>query len=244
MKISVLTMFPEMFDSFARSVLVERAAERDLLELEIIDIKDYAGGSYRHIDDSPFGGGAGMVIRCAPVIEALETIGNENSHTVMFAPSGTPYTQAKVHEFEKKEHIILICGHYEGIDARVNGYCDEFISMGDYVLSGGEIPAMAVIDSLVRLIGTIRRASTEEESFENGLLEYPQYTRPAEYRGMKVPEVLLSGNHGAIERWRMKESLKQTLKVRPDLIEQRLLTTEEKEILEEIENEKDEVQFK
>lgn len=238
MRITVLTMFPEFFDSFLSSVLVARAVSRGLLTLEILDIKDYADGSFRHIDDSPYGGSAGMIMRCEPLIRCLESVSDANSRTVMFMPGGQPYTQNKVHEYTETEHLILICGHYEGIDARVNSFCDEFISVGDYVLSGGEIPAMAVIDSITRLLGTIRHESTQEESFEDGLLEYPQYTRPPVFRDMEVPPVLLSGNHGAIERWRLKESLRLTQKIRPDLLENRILSQTEKVLLEEIEDEK------
>lgn len=236
MKITVLTMCPEIFEGFAQSVLVRRASDRNMLELKISDIRDYAKGSFRHIDDSVFGGGAGMLMRPEPVIDALEACRDENSHTVLFAPGGNTYDQKKAHEFCGLDHLILICGHYEGVDARVNAYCDELLSIGDYVLSGGEIPAMAVIDSIVRLLGTIRSASTEEESFENGLLEYPQYTRPADFRGMKVPAELLSGNHEKIRLWRLKESLKRTLEARPDLIAAKELSEEEKLLLEEIMN--------
>ena len=238
MKITVLTMCPEIFTGFLQSALVARAAQRKTLELEIVDIRDYAEGSYRHIDDSPFGGGAGMIMRPQPLIDALEAVRSANSHTVLFAPGGNTYDQKKVHEYKELDHLILICGRYEGIDARVNAYCDELLSMGDYILSGGEIPAMAVIDSIVRLLGTIRQVSTEEESFENGLLEYPQYTRPADFRGMPVPEVLLSGNHEKIRRWRLKQSLKRTMAERPDLLQNRCLSEEEKSILREIENER------
>lgn len=237
MRITVLTMCPQVFSGFLESDLCARAVKRQLLQLEIIDIREYTKGSFRHIDDSPFGGGAGMIIRCEPVINALEAVGNESSHTVLFAPGGSTYDQKKVREYLNLDHLILICGHYEGIDARVYPYCDELVSMGDYILSGGEIPAMAVIDSLVRLMGTIRTESTENESFENGLLEYPQYTRPASFRNQEVPEVLLSGNHEKIRRWRLKESLRRTLKERPDLIEKKNLSGEEKILLEEIQNE-------
>ena len=176
-----------------------------------------------------------MIMRCQPVLDALEECRKENSYTVLFAPSGNVYNQKKVHELTQKEHLILICGHYEGVDARVYEECNELLSIGDYVLSSGVIPSMAVIDSIVRLLGTIRTESTEDESFESGLLEYPQYTRPAEYKGKKVPDVLLSGNHEKIRLWRMKESLKRTRQVRPDLLENRLLNKEEKKLLEEIE---------
>ena len=221
MRITVLTIFPEFFDSFLDSVLVKRAAERGLLEVEIRDIKDYADGSFRHIDDSPYGGGAGMIMRCEPLIGCLEAVKTGNSHTVMFMPGGVPYTQDKVHEYTGMDHLILICGHYEGIDARVNSYCDEFISVGDYVLSGGEIPAMAVGDSLARLLpGVLKEGSLEEESFSKGLLEYPQYTRPADYHGEKVPEVLLSGNHEAIAAWRREQAVELTRRFRPDLMKE------------------------
>lgn len=237
MKITVLTMCPQVFSGFLESDLTARAIKRNLLDLEIIDIREYTEGSFRHIDDSPFGGGAGMIMRCEPLINALEAVKSENAHTVLFAPCGNTYDQKKVHEYLNMDHLILICGHYEGIDARVYPYCDELLSMGDYILSGGEIPAMAVIDSLVRLLGTIRRESTMEESFENGLLEYPQYTRPASFKGMDVPEVLLSGNHEKIRLWRLKESLKRTWKERPDLIEKKNLTHEEEILLAEIKEE-------
>lgn len=238
MKITVLTMCPEIFRGFLDSPLVARAVQRRTLELEIIDIRDYADGSFRHIDDSPFGGGAGMIMRPQPIIDALEAVRSETSHTVLFAPGGNTYDQKKVRVYKEKDHLILISGRYEGIDARVNAYCDELLSVGDYILSGGEIPAMAVIDSIARLLGTIRQASTEEESFENGLLEYPQYTRPAEFHGMQVPEVLLSGDHEKIRRWRLKKALERTLAQRPDLIQNRELNEEERRVLEEIENER------
>ena len=238
MKISVLTMCPEFFESFLKSTLVARAASRQLLDLEIIDIREFADGSFRHIDDSPYGGGAGMIMRAQPLISALESVRTADSHVVLFAPAGNTYTQKKAHEYQQKDHLILICGHYEGIDARVYPYCDELLSIGDYVLSGGEIPAMAVIDSIVRLLGTIRAESTEEESFESGLLEYPQYTKPRSFRGADVPEVLLGGNHEKIRRWRLKESLKKTAEMRPDLIASRQLSEEEKILLKEIEEER------
>ncbi len=239
MRITVLTVCPEVFDSFEESVLVKRARERGLLDLNITDIRNYAGGSFRHTDDSVYGGGAGMILKCAPVFKALQAVRTEHSHTVLFTPSGSVYDQKKVHAFAEMEDLVLIAGHYEGFDARILEEADEEISMGDYILSGGEIPAMAVIDSIVRLLGVIRDESTEEESFENGLLEYPQYTRPADYEGRKVPDVLLSGDHEKIRVWRLKQSLKLTKERRPDLLEKRVLSEEEKDLLQEIEEETD-----
>ena len=237
MIIDVLTVCPEVFISFQESVLIRRARERGILEVRITDIRDFADGSFRHVDDSVYGGGAGMILKCGPVISALESLRKDESHTVLFSAAGEPYTQKKAREYAGLDHLILIAGHYEGFDARILDEADEQICMGDYILSGGEIPAMAVIDSIVRLLGVIRPESTEEESFENGLLEYPQYTRPYEFRGKKVPDVLLSGDHEKIRRWRLKESLRLTQQNRPDLLEQKELTDEEKDLLEEILNE-------
>ena len=237
MIIDVLTVCPEVFASFQESVLIRRAREREILEVRVTDIRDFADGSFRHVDDSVYGGGAGMILKCGPVISALESLRTDLSHTVLFSAAGELYTQKRAREYAGLEHLILIAGHYEGFDARILDEADEQICMGDYILSGGEIPAMAVIDSIVRLLGVIRTESTEEESFENGLLEYPQYTRPYEFRGKKVPDVLLSGDHEKIRRWRLKESLRLTRQKRPDLLEQKELTDEEKDLLEEILNE-------
>ena len=232
MKITILTMFPEMFESFMDAPLIKRASERHLAEIETIDIKEYAGGSFRHIDDSPYGGGAGMIMRVQPVLDALESAKTENSHTVLLAAAGKPYTQKDAHRLLKEEHLILIAGHYEGIDVRVYSHADELVSTGDYIVSGGELPAMSIADSLIRLLdGVIRTDSTEDESFENGLLEYPQYTKPADYNGEKVPDVLLSGNHEKIAAWRHEQSLLWTEKYRPDLLENYPLTEEDMEIL-------------
>ncbi len=236
MKISILTMFPEMLDSLKQAPIVVHACRKGIVEIEIVDIREYAEGSFRDIDDSPYGGGAGMILRCAPVLKALQAVKDAGSYTVLSAAAGSPYTQKKAHEFAAKDHLILICGHYEGIDARVYDHVDEMVSIGDYIVSGGEYPAMIIADSIVRLLdGVIKKESTEEESFENGLLEYPQYTKPAEYEGAKVPEVLLSGNHEKIRQWRKKESLKMTLQYRPELLKKTELDEEEKKMLAEIE---------
>lgn len=235
MKITILTMFPEMIASLQNAPIVMHACKKGIVALEIVDIRDYAEGSFRDIDDSPYGGGAGMILRCAPVLKALHAVKDEHSYTVLSAAAGTPYTQQKAHEFAAKDHLILICGHYEGVDARINAAVDETVSIGDYIVSGGEYPAVIIADSIVRLLdGVIKKESTEEESFEHGLLEYPQYTKPAVYEGQAVPEVLLSGNHEKIARWRKKEALRMTLQYRPELLDQLSLSEEEKELLEEL----------
>jgi tRNA (guanine37-N1)-methyltransferase len=237
MTISVLTIMPELFGSFLQAPVIARAIRNGVLEVKIIDIREYAPGSFRHIDDSPFGGGAGMVMRCQPVLDALRACNNKD-RTIILSPAGKPYTQKKAHELSSAGHLVLICGHYEGMDARIYPHADEQISIGDYVLTGGEIAAQVIIDSIARLLpGSLRDESTQEESFENGLLEYPQYTQPALWRGRKVPEVLLSGHHERIRIWRLKESLRETLRFRPDLLEKKPLTGEEARLLEEIREE-------
>ena len=235
MKISVQTIFPDQFDSFLNHPLVRRAIRNEQLTVRIIDIKEYADGSFRHIDDSPYGGGAGMILRCEPVYRCLDEIRTAASHTIAFTPGGTVYSQADAHRLAGTEDLILLCGHYEGFDARIMNAVDEQLSVGDYVLSGGELPAMTVIDSIVRLLeGTLKPESTGEESFEHSLLEHPQYTRPADFRGMKVPEVLLSGHAEKIRIWKRKESLRATRNSRPDLLEKAALTDEDQILMEEL----------
>ena len=236
MKISVLTIFPESFESFLSTPVVKRALDKGLAEIEIVDIRRYAGGSFRHIDDSPYGGGPGMIMRCQPVLDALAAVSGPESRTVMLSPKGQRYDQKCARRFAQTEHIVLLCGHYEGIDARVEPYFDEQISLGDYILTGGELAAQVIIDSVVRLLkGTLRDSATTDESHENGLLEYPQYTHPAVYNGAAVPEVLLSGNHQAIEDWRRTQALLVTRQNRPDLFEAYSLSDYEKELLEKAE---------
>ena len=250
MKITILTMFPQLFDGFRDGPVVQRAIRKGILELEIVDIKEFAPGSFRHIDDSPFGGGAGMVMRCQPVLDALRSVrgsaesgsaesgsavSSRNTIVAALSPAGRQFTQKQAHRLSELDHLILICGHYEGMDERIYRHVDEEISIGDYVLTGGEIAAMAVSDAVIRLLpGALRSESTSEESFENGLLEYPQYTQPAVCEGEAVPEVLLSGNHARIRRWRLKESLRRTMERRPDLLEGRQFTEEEIALIEEI----------
>ena len=220
MRITVLTIFPEMFGDFMKEPVIARALSRNLAELEIVDIKRFAGGSFRHIDDDPYGGGPGMVMRCGPVLDALESVRTPESFTAVMTPAGRRYTQKTAREFSALEHLILICGHYEGLDERILDHADGIYSIGDYVLTGGELPAKVVMDSVIRLLpGVLRAEATEEESFEQGILEHPQYTKPADWKGERIPEVLLSGDHGKIEAFRRQEALRITRERRPDLME-------------------------
>ena len=220
MRIDILTLFPDMFAPLRESI-IKRAVDDGKIEINIINIRDFALPPHYRCDDEPFGGGAGMVMLCDPIFKAIESVQTVKSKIFYMSPRGKVFQQAMAREMINYEHIILLCGHYEGIDQRVIDYFNiEELSIGDYVLTGGELPAMVVADSIIRLIpGVIREESTEEESFSTNLLEYEQYTRPAEYRGMRVPEVLLSGHHKNIEIWRKEQSLEITKKNRPDLFE-------------------------
>lgn len=219
MRIDILTLFPEMFSPLKESI-IKRAVEDGKIEINITNIRDYANPPHYRCDDMPFGGGAGMVMMCEPLFKAIEAVKKDNSKIFYMSPRGKVFNQAMAREISSFEHIILLCGHYEGIDQRVIDYFNiEELSIGDYVLTGGEIPAMVVADSVIRLIpGVIREESTIDESFSENLLEYNQYTRPAEFMGMKVPDVLLSGHHKNIEEWRKAQSIEITKKNRPDLL--------------------------
>ena len=238
MKITVLTLFPEMYHDFLNTSIIGRAIRRGLVEVECVQIRDFALDHYKHVDDRPFGGGKGQVMKCQPVLDALDSVKTPVSHTIMMAPSGTTLTQKKARELSHMEHLIILCGHYEGIDARVNSYMDEMISIGDYVLTGGEIASMVVMDSVIRLLkGSISDGSADDESYENGLLEYPQDTQPADYNGDMVPEILLSGHHAKIEEYRIEQSLLLTKEKRPDLFEKHVFTEQETKILKKLEKE-------
>lgn len=235
MRITVLTLFPEMFESVLKTSIVGRAAANGIVDVDFVQIRDFAHDRYRHVDDTPFGGGAGMVMKCQPVLDALDSVRTPSSHTVIMSPAGTRFSQKKAHEFAKMDHLILLCGHYEGLDARIVSHVDEEISIGDYVLTGGELASMVIIDAVTRLLkGAIREDSAAEESHENGLLEYPQYTQPADYKGDRVPAVLLSGNHAKIREWRVAQSLLLTEKRRPDLYEKHVFSEEEKKVLKKL----------
>lgn len=232
MKITFLTVCPDVFASFFKLPLIERALKRGLLELSVVDIREYAGGSFRHIDDSPCGGGVGMILRFDTVMKALEKNKGENARVILLSPKGKLYSQEKARELSKEEEIVIICGHYEGVDRRVENHTDEIISIGDYVLSGGESAAIVILDSIVRLFdGIIRKGAVDDESHSEGLLEYPQYTKPIEYMGERVPDILLSGNHKEIERWRRKNALLDTKRMRPDLFEKYRLSIEDEKLI-------------
>ena len=219
MKYTVLTLFPEMFELLNESI-IGRAKEKGLINIELVNIRDFSKDKHKKVDDTPYGGGAGMVIRPDVVYDAYKSIDDNKAKVIYLSPKGTKLNQAKVKELSKENHIILLCGHYEGIDQRViDKIVDEEISIGDYVLTGGEIPAMVLIDSVSRYVdGVLGDKSTEEESFSDGMLEYPQYTRPEIFLGENVPEILKSGHHENIEKWRREKSIEITKAKRPDLL--------------------------
>lgn len=237
MKIDVLTLFPEFFETLVDFSIVGRALESGLFSFSTVNIRDFSKDKHKRVDDYPFGGGPGMVMKPEPIYDALLSVKDKNTYVIYLSPQGNLYNQEMAKVLSNKEHIVLICGHYEGIDNRiVENFVDMELSIGDYVLTGGEIPAMVIIDSIVRLLPGV--LSSEEsyidESHYNGLLEYPQYTRPREFNGFEVPDVLLSGNHEKIHKWRKYQSLKNTYMKRPDLMKKRNLSKEEMDMLEEI----------
>ena len=239
MKITILTIFPEMFESVLNSSILGRAREQGLVEVECVDIRPFSDRKHKNTDDYPFGGGAGMVMLAQPIMDAMKHVTGENfsGRRIYMGPRGTTLTTAKARELAKEEHLVLLCGHYEGVDQRALDACiDEEISIGDYILTGGEMAAMVLTDAVSRFIPGVLGSgeSAEEESFSDGLLEYPQYTRPRELNGMEVPEVLLSGDHAKIKAWRRQESLRATKKFRPDLLDKAELTAKEKKLLEEL----------
>ena len=219
MKFDVLTLFPEMFDILKQSI-IGRAQEKELIDINLINIRDFSTDKHKKVDDTPYGGGAGMVMMPDVVDRAYQSIKTKNAKVIYMSPQGKTLNQKKVEDLAKQEHLIILCGHYEGIDQRIlDKIVDEEISIGDYVLTGGEIPAMVLIDSVSRYVeGVLKKDSIKEESFSNGLLEYPQYTRPEVFNGVKVPEVLLSGHHEKINKWRKQKSFEITKKKRPDLL--------------------------
>ena len=221
MKIDILTLFPESFAPFKESI-ISRAQKAGTIEINIINIREFSRDKHKKCDDAPFGGGAGMLMSVQPIFDAVKSVLTNKSKVVFPSPAGKVYNNKMAKELAEFEHLIFICGHYEGIDERLIKIFDaEEISIGDYVLTGGEIPSMVIIDSLLRFVpNVLKEGSLEEESFSNGLLEYPQFTRPQVFEGMRVPEVLLSGNHAEIKKWRKQESLKKTKRNRPDLLKE------------------------
>jgi tRNA (guanine37-N1)-methyltransferase len=239
MKFDILTLFPEMFVSPLQASILGKAAERGLVETRIINIRDFAVDKHRVVDDTPYGGGQGMVMKVEPIARALESVKSENSSawTIYLTPQGLPFTQAKARALSGRSHLILVCGRYEGIDERVRElFIDEEISIGDYVLTGGELAAMVVMDCISRLLPGVlgSEESADDDSFSNFLLEYPQYTRPFDFKGHCVPEVLVSGNHSEIALWRRREALKRTLTRRPDLLTKAHLSEKDEEFLGEV----------
>ncbi len=219
MQIDILTLFPNMFDGFLNESIMKRAISKNLVKINIIDFRKYSPLPNNQVDAPPYGGGAGMLLRCEPIFLCLDEIKKENSHVILLSPEGKTFNQKVALNLKEYEHLILICGHYEGFDERIKTLVDEIISIGDFVLTGGEIPAMAISDAIIRLLpNVINEESLKNESFNNNLLDYPQYTKPAEYRGLKVPEILLSGHHKNIDDYRCQEQINKTKKLRPDLL--------------------------
>ena len=219
MKIDILTLFPKMFEGFLTESIIGRAIKNNKVEINIHNIRDYSKDPHKKVDDYGFGGGQGMVLMPQPIFDAVEDLKKKDSLVILLTPQGKPFKQQMAYQLKENKHIIFICGHYEGFDERIRTLADIEISLGDFVLTGGEIASMAITDSIVRLIdGVIQEKSHIEESFNNNLLDYPVYTHPVEYKGMKVPEVLLSGHHANIDKWRKEESLKRTKIRRPDLL--------------------------
>jgi tRNA (guanine37-N1)-methyltransferase len=244
MRIDILTLFPEMFSGVLGHSILHRAAVKDAVSYRVTNFRDFADNKHNTVDDYPYGGGAGMVLKPQPIFDAVanltEYVNEAKPRIILLCPQGERYSQKKAEELAEEKHLIFICGHYEGYDERIrtNLVTDE-ISIGDYVLTGGELGAMVVIDSVVRLLPEVlgKEESHQQDSFSTGLLEHPHYTRPADFRGMKVPDILMSGNHKLIEEWRAKESLRRTLERRPDLFDKAELTEEQQKWLEEIKKE-------
>lgn len=223
MRIDILTLFPEMFKGVFEESIIKRAINNGKVEINLINFRDYTTDPHNKVDDTPYGGGAGMVLTCQPIFDCVRSIRSEKSKVILLTPDGIPYKQRMAYDLSELEHLIIICGHYEGFDERIRSLCDLEISIGDYVLTGGEIPSMVLVDSIVRLIpGVINERSHIEDSFkDNYLLDYPSYTKPRVFEGMEVPEVLLSGDHKKIDEFRYKESLRRTAERRPDLLEEK-----------------------
>lgn len=239
MKIDVVTLFPEMFDGPLNHSIMKRAIDKNLLEVHKVNFRRFGNGKHQHVDDTPYGGGAGMLLKPEPIFQSIEEIEKREPLTtkriILMDPAGKPFDQSMAEEFSKEEHLVFICGHYEGYDERIRSLVTDEVSLGDYVLTGGELASMVMMDAAVRLIPGVlgNEVSAETDSHSSGLLEHPHYTRPAEYKGMGVPQVLMNGNHKLIEEWRHKESLKRTYQRRPDMLEKRTLTDQEKQWIEE-----------
>jgi tRNA (guanine37-N1)-methyltransferase len=240
LQIDVLTLFPAMVEAPLRESIPGRIVERGLATIRVRDLREWGIGRHRSVDDYPYGGGAGMVLRPEPVAAALAAVRRPGSFVILLDPAGETFRQARAADLASRQHLVLVCPRYEGVDERIRSMVDLELSIGDYVLTGGELPALVVIDAVIRLLpGAIDEASTAEESFHDGLLEYPQYTRPPSFEGRDVPPVLVSGNHQAVREWRLRESLRRTHHRRPDLLEDRPLSPAERRLLDELSAESD-----
>ncbi len=243
MRIDVLTLFPRMFEGPLGESIIGKAREKGLLEINVSNFRDYSDNKHQTVDDYPYGGGAGMLLKVQPVYDNIKAIEEATPETkkrvILLDPAGKPFDQKMAEEFSTEEHLVFICGHYEGYDERIRSLVTDEVSLGDYVLTGGELGAMVMIDATVRLLPEVlgNQISAQTDSHSTGLLEHPQYTRPAEFKGMKVPEVLMNGNHKLIEQWQLKESLRRTFQRRPDMLENYPLTAEMQKLLKEIEEE-------
>lgn len=220
MKIDILSLFPNMFEGILNESIIKRAIESKIIEINIHNFREFSEDPHMSVDDTPYGGGAGMVLMCQPIFNCINSLKNDDSIVIMLTPDGEIYNQQKANYLSNKKHLIILCGHYEGFDERIKSICDMFISVGDFVLTGGEIASMILVDSITRLLpGVITKESLESESFNNNLLDYPTYTKPRIYNGMEVPEVLLSGDHKKINEWRREKQIEKTKELRPDLLE-------------------------
>jgi len=235
-RFDIVTLFPEILEAPLRTSVIGRAAEAGLIEFGVHDLREHGIGRHRSVDDYPYGGGAGMVMRPEPLFAAIEPLRSAGAHVVLLDPAGERLTDALARHLAALPHLALVCGRYEGVDERARALADREVSIGDYVLTGGELPALVLVDAVARLVpGVIQAASHEGDSFASGLLEYPQYTRPEEFRGMRVPEVLLSGHHGEVDRWRRREALRRTRLRRPDLLDDAPLDDEDLRFLRDLE---------
>ena len=227
MKIDILTLFPDMFQSVFTESIIKRAQEKSIVEINIHDFRVFSKDKHHKVDDTPYGGGEGMVLTCQPIFDCVNSLKTENSMVILLTPDGKTYKQQMAYDLSQKKHLILICGHYEGFDERIRSLADLELSIGDYILTGGEYAAMIVVDSITRLLkGVIEEESHLKESFNNNLLDYPTYTKPRIYNNMEVPEVLISGDHKKIEEYRLKESIRKTKERRPELLEENIVQKE------------------